>query len=89
MRRDDAVVILYPEQRYYTDPPQLTTEAAIYSTGMTDIYITMSKNNNLKDTGVVLRIYYKPMVPWLWYGTCLMALGGVLSLSDRRYHIRV
>ncbi len=82
---DKSIAILYPEQRYYTDPPQLTTEAAIHSTGMADVYVAMSETENSQQLGVVVRIYYKPLVPWLWYGTGLMALGGVLSLSDRRH----
>ncbi len=81
---DQSVAILYPEQRYYTDPPQLTTEAAIHSTGMADVYVAMSEHDIYDKLGVVIRLYYKPLVPWLWYGTGLMALGGVMSLSDRR-----
>ncbi|VBB68607.1 Cytochrome c heme lyase subunit CcmF [invertebrate metagenome] len=77
------VATLHPERRHYTDPPQLTTEAAIHSTGMADIYVTMGE---YEDPGVVIRLYHKPLVPWLWYGTALIALGGLVSLSDRRRH---
>ena len=83
------VTILYPEQRYYTDPPQITTEAAIYSNGMSDVYVTISEEEHSNKEEVIVRLYYKPLVPWLWYGTGLMALGGVLSLSDRRHRTRV
>jgi cytochrome c-type biogenesis protein CcmF len=32
-----------------------------------------------------VRVYYKPFVSWLWYGSILMVLGGLLAVSDRRY----
>ena len=35
-----------------------------------------------------VRIYHKPMVRWMWFGAIFMALGGLLSLSDRRYRLR-
>jgi cytochrome c-type biogenesis protein CcmF len=34
-----------------------------------------------------IRIYIKPFVIWLWAGAVVMALGGVLSISDKRYRI--
>jgi cytochrome c-type biogenesis protein CcmF len=37
----------------------------------------------------VMRLYYNPLVPWIWFGTGIMALGGLVSLSDRRFRIGV
>ena len=36
-----------------------------------------------------VRVYYKPFVVWIWAGCAIMALGGLLALSDRRYRIAV
>ncbi|KAF0118866.1 MAG: cytochrome c-type bioproteinis protein CcmF [Rhodospirillaceae bacterium] len=86
VRRNEAVVTtLYPEQRRYTHPPQPTTEAAIHSTGFIDLYVAMGETD--ESGGVTVRLYSKPFVPWLWYGAGLMALGGIVSLSDRRHRV--
>jgi cytochrome c-type biogenesis protein CcmF len=37
--------------------------------------------------GWAVRTYYKPLANWIWGGTILMALGGLMSLSDRRYRV--
>lgn len=40
-----------------------------------------------KDGGYVVRLYYKPLVAWIWAGAAVMVLGGLMSLSDRRLRI--
>ena len=35
-----------------------------------------------------MRVYYKPFVDWIWGGCVLMALGGLLAMSDRRYRVK-
>jgi cytochrome c-type biogenesis protein CcmF len=75
---------LTPEQRRYTTPPMPTTEAAIHSTGWADLYIAIGEDT---DNGTVVRFYFKPFVPFLWYGAGLMVCGGMLSLSDRRRRV--
>ena len=61
------------------------TEAAI-DTGLTgDLYVSLGEP---VDGGAwSVRVYYKPFVDWIWGGCLLMALGGLLALSDRRYRI--
>jgi cytochrome c-type biogenesis protein CcmF len=41
------------------------------------------------DGAWVVRLYYNPLVPWIWFGAIIMALGGVVSLSDRRFRVGV
>jgi cytochrome c-type biogenesis protein CcmF len=35
-----------------------------------------------------VRLYYKPFVVWIWLGALIMSIGGVLSISDKRYRIK-
>ncbi|HVT52665.1 MAG TPA: heme lyase CcmF/NrfE family subunit [Dongiaceae bacterium] len=79
--------ILYPERRQYEVQESPTTEAAIHSSIAGDIYAVIGDRAG-PDTWTV-RIYHQPLVPWLWVGGALMALGGLTSLSDRRYRIGV
>lgn len=61
------------------------TEAAI-DTGFTrDLYVALG--DSVSDRGWVVRIQHKPFVIWIWGGCLMMALGGVLAASDRRYRI--
>jgi len=62
------------------------TEAAI-ATGLTrDLYVSMG-NPIGNQGGWVVRVYYKPFVSWIWGGCVLMALGGALAATDRRYRL--
>jgi cytochrome c-type biogenesis protein CcmF len=59
------------------------TETAI-DTGLTrDLYVSMGEP--LDNGAWSIRVYYKPFVDWIWGGALLMAMGGGLALSDRRY----
>jgi cytochrome c-type biogenesis protein CcmF len=62
-----------------------TTEAAIHTTVMGDLYVVIGDSDG--SDGWTVRIYDEPMVPWIWVGTIIMILGGLLSLSDRRLRI--
>ena len=56
----------------------LTTEATIYSTVVADLYATIGEGD--KRNGWVLRIWYNPLIPWIWLGCLLMVLGGLFLL---------
>ncbi len=76
---------LRPEKRIYTVSGQPTTEAAI-DIGITrDVYLVIGDKQ--KDGGWAVRSYIKPFANWIWAGAIIMALGGIFSLSDRRYRI--
>jgi cytochrome c-type biogenesis protein CcmF len=62
------------------------TEAAIHSGVARDLYVSLGEPVEGEAWGV--RVYYKPFVDWIWGGCFVMALGGVLALSDRRYRTR-
>jgi len=76
---------LQPEKRVYRQPPRPTTEAAIVSTFLGDVYAVIGDVNPAG--GWVTRLYFNPLVPWMWAGCLIMVLGGLVSLSDRRHRI--
>lgn len=80
------VATLKPEKRVYRVQRNPMTEAAIDAGWMRDLYVALGEP--MEDGGWTLRLYVKPMVDWIWGGCLLMALGGLLAVSDRRYHRR-
>ncbi len=77
------VVTLYPEKRAYTKQSAPMTEAAINTTVFRDLYVALGEQVGANEW--TLRILHKPMVYWIWGGCLLMALGGLLAVTDRRY----
>ena len=82
---DELVDIMQPESRRFTDPPMVTTEAAIRPRNFGDLYAVVGDSNG--DGGFATRIYHKPMINWLWIGSLMMAAGGLVSLTDRRLRV--
>ncbi|NOZ54837.1 MAG: heme lyase CcmF/NrfE family subunit [Gammaproteobacteria bacterium] len=77
--------VLFPEKRIYTVQTMPMTEAAI-DTGFTrDLYVSLGEP--VSNGAWSVRIYYKPFVDWIWGGTFIMALGGLLAVTDRRYRL--
>ena len=87
-RGDEEVVTLRPERRIYDVQGQDTTEAAIHPTFFGDLYAVIGEADGT-DGGFVTRIYFNPLVAWMWAGAMIMVLGGAISISDRRYRIGV
>jgi cytochrome c-type biogenesis protein CcmF len=79
------VVRLEAERRRYLVGGQDTTEAAIHTMASGDLYAVVGEAQ--KDGGYVVRLYFKPLVVWIWAGAAVMVLGGLMSLSDRRLRI--
>jgi cytochrome c-type biogenesis protein CcmF len=77
---------LTPEKRVYRQPPRPTTEAAIVSTVLGDVYAVIG-DADPAGGGWVTRLYFNPLVGWMWAGCLVMVLGGLVSLSDRRHRI--
>jgi cytochrome c-type biogenesis protein CcmF len=87
--RKDGVEItrLYPERRTYLVQQRPTTEAAIQTLGLDDIYAVIGEPDG--DGRWIVRLYYRPLVPLLWAGMLIMALGAFVSLFDRRSRIGI
>ena len=85
-RDGEEVATLYPEKRHYPVEGMPTTEAAIHTTFLGDLYAVIGDAEG-GDGGFVTRLYFNPLVGWMWAGGLIMVLGGALSLSDRRHRI--
>ncbi|MBP6677695.1 MAG: heme lyase CcmF/NrfE family subunit [Paracoccus sp.] len=79
------VAVLFPEKRIYPVQSMPTTEAAIQNGLFRDIYLVIGDEQ--QNGGWAVRSYIKPFANWIWLGCTLMALGGFVSLSDRRYRV--
>ena len=76
---------LHPEKRIYNATRMALTEAAI-DTGFTrDLYVSLGEP--LANGAWSVRVYHKPFVDWIWGGAVIMALGGLLTVFDRRYRL--
>ena len=84
-RGGDAVARLFPEKRFYPVQQMLTTEAAIHTNWVSDLYAVIDEPQDGGSWSV--RIYHNPLVPWIWLGAVVMAVGGFVSLSDRRLRV--
>ncbi len=84
--RDGAeVATLHPEKRFYPVAGMPTTEAAIRNGFLRDIYLVIGDAQS--NGGYAVRTYIKPFANWIWGGAILMALGGQVSLTDRRLRV--
>jgi cytochrome c-type biogenesis protein CcmF len=78
------VTTLAPERRSFAVQRITTTEAKISTNGLRDLYAVLGEE---RDGGAVLRLHVNPLAPWIWLGALIMAVGGALSLADRRLRI--
>jgi len=86
VNKDEKLLeVLYPEKRRYFSSNMPMTEAAIDSGFFRDLYVSLGEPIEGERPQWSVRVYYKPFVSWLWYGSILMVLGGLLAVSDRRY----
>jgi len=74
---------MFPEKRSYSAGGQVMTETAIDAGLFRDLYVSLGEP--VEGGAWSVRVYYKPFVGWIWGGAVLMALGGGLAVSDRRY----
>jgi cytochrome c-type biogenesis protein CcmF len=82
-RGDKLVTTMTPEKRIYRIQQNPMTEAAIDTNLARDLYVSLGEA--LPDGAWTLRVQHKPMVIWIWLGCLIMAAGGGLAASDRRY----
>ncbi|MCB1504702.1 MAG: heme lyase CcmF/NrfE family subunit [Hyphomicrobiaceae bacterium] len=84
-RGGKLVTTLTPSKRLYDAPPMPTTEAGILASWRGDLYTVVGDPQ--KGGGYAFRIYFNPLVRFIWIGALIMFIGGGISLSDRRLRV--
>jgi cytochrome c-type biogenesis protein CcmF len=87
VRNGRLVARLISERRFYPVRQQQTTSSGISTNLISNVYVTLGEPDGKGAWAV--RFYYHPLVPWIWLGALTMALGGFVSLSDRRLRVGV
>jgi cytochrome c-type biogenesis protein CcmF len=86
IKRDGRIIaVVHPERRFFPLQQQTTSDTAIRSNLLSDLYIALGEGD--QSGNWTMRAYWKPLVPWIWIGAVIMAFGGVVSLSDRRWRV--
>jgi cytochrome c-type biogenesis protein CcmF len=85
-RGGSAVTKLEPSKRLYDAPPQPTTEAGIHVSWRGDLYVVLGDAQK-EGGGYAVRLYFNPLVRFIWLGALMMFFGGGVSLSDRRLRV--
>ncbi|MBB5576561.1 heme lyase CcmF/NrfE family subunit [Rhizobium paranaense] len=80
-----AVANVSSAKRLFTAGRTATTEAGILTLGLSQLYVSLG--DPIQDGGMVVRLWWKPFIICIWGGAIVMALGGFVSLSDRRLRI--
>ncbi len=78
------VTVLHPSKRSFASQNQSTSEVAIHTNLVSDLYAVLGDEHG---STAVLRLHDNPLAPWMWLGALVMAIGGGLSLSDRRVRV--
>jgi cytochrome c-type biogenesis protein CcmF len=80
-RPGGASFTLHPERRFFPLAGSDTARTAIATNGFADLYLALGDPDG--HGGWVVRAYYNPLVPWIWFGAIIAVCGGLVSLSDR------
>ena len=75
--------VMHPEKRAFTASQNVTSETAIDRSIWRDLYLSLG--DEVDGGAWTVRVYHKPLVNWIWGGALLMAIGGALAVTDRRY----
>jgi cytochrome c-type biogenesis protein CcmF len=85
-RNGKPVAILKPQKRHYWVQQTDNSQAAISVNWSRDLFVAMG--NPLGDGAWSMRIQYKPLVRYIWLGALVMAIGGFVAATDRRYRVK-
>jgi len=77
--------VLHPQRQNFPLQQMTVAKVAIHTNGLADWYLVLGDGQ--ANGGWIVRIYHNPLVPWVWFGAIIMALGGLVSLSDRRLRV--
>ena len=79
-KNKNIITKLQPENRFYPVTNNFTTEVSIHTNLLRDLYMVLGEGN-LND-GWIVRIYYNPLVIWIWIGALTIFLGGLISMNS-------
>ena len=79
-KNKNIITKLQPENRFYPVTNSFTTEVSIHTNLLRDLYMVLGEGN-LND-GWIVRIYYNPLVIWIWIGALTIFLGGLISMNN-------
>ena len=88
LQGDRVVHVMEPSRRWFPIGRQHTTEVSIRTNLIYDLYAVIGEEDAATGKAVI-RIHFNLLAPWLWIGALIMALGGALSLADRRVRVSV
>jgi cytochrome c-type biogenesis protein CcmF len=83
--RDNTKIIMTPEKRMFTVQQMPMTEAAIDRGFTRDLYVSLGEPG--QNGSWVVRVQHKPFVTWIWAGCLIIAFGGFMAASDKRYRL--
>ncbi len=83
LRNGREIALLHPEKRAYASGGQVMTEVGLLPGAFADLYVALGES--LGDDAWAVRVHVKPFVRWIWFGAGLMALGGFVTATDRRF----
>ncbi|MBT8089531.1 MAG: heme lyase CcmF/NrfE family subunit [Gammaproteobacteria bacterium] len=87
IRKDgEFIATVRPQKRQYLVQKSWMTEAGIYVTWNKDLFVALG--DQLGNGAWSVRVQYKPMIRFIWFGAIIMALGGLIAVSDRRYRLK-
>lgn len=84
-RNDRPAGSLLAEKRFYPVAGQLMTQAGIWATLNRDLYVSMGEQLTPQGDDWAVRLHVKPFMRWVWLGSIIMALGGLIAILDKRY----
>jgi cytochrome c-type biogenesis protein CcmF len=88
-REGRVIAVMHPEKRFFVVQKTTMTEAAVDRGVFRDLYAALGDAAGNSATAWTVRVQIKPFVDWIWAGCLLMAFGGALAASDRRYRLAV
>ena len=86
-KNKNLITTLVPENRFYPITKSFTSEASIHTNIIRDLYIILGQGN--KNDGWTIRVYYNPLVVWIWIGAFIIFLGGLVSTKINLKKIKI
>ena len=86
-QNNKIITVLNPENRIYPITKNTTSEVSIHTNLLRDLYIVLGDGD--KDNGWVVRIYYNPLVVWIWIGVLIIVIGGLSALKNNLNILRL